>query len=245
VEGTGQEEPRNYKAKEQEREKETGRTEVETSVDDDTDDGGKESSVETGDSVRLEGLPVDVDETVELSGSADLGRLVVVGESGSGKVERVDEEEGGRSGGSTGGDVSGKLRGREGREAYWVSLVRGGERKGRIGKGRKWKRESEDREEGKEGEDKEKTSTDPLPVSLVLLETEERLEVVLEGKVQRLGREVSDDVGGVSSPESSHTLVGVGSLEAVANAGVGSSKSTLLDPEQGYSRGTVVRKSRR
>jgi hypothetical protein len=137
VEGTGQEEPRNYKAKEQEREKETGRTEVETSVDDDTDDGGKESSVETGDSVRLEGLPVDVDETVELSGSADLGRLVVVGESGSGKVERVDEEEGGRSGGSTGGDVSGKLRGREGREAYWVSLARGGERKGRIGKGRK------------------------------------------------------------------------------------------------------------
>ena len=43
-------------------------------------------------------------------------------------------------------------------------------------------------------------TTEPLPVTVVLLETEERLEVILEGKVQSLGREVSDDVGGVTSP---------------------------------------------
>jgi hypothetical protein len=43
-------------------------------------------------------------------------------------------------------------------------------------------------------------TSEPLPVTVVLLETEERLEVILEGKVQGLGREVSDDVGGVTSP---------------------------------------------
>jgi hypothetical protein len=43
-------------------------------------------------------------------------------------------------------------------------------------------------------------SGEPLPVTVVLLETEERLEVVLEGEVQGLGGEVSDDVGGVTSP---------------------------------------------
>jgi hypothetical protein len=43
-------------------------------------------------------------------------------------------------------------------------------------------------------------TTEPLPVTVVLLETEEGLEVILEGKVQSLGREVSDDVGGVTSP---------------------------------------------
>ncbi len=59
----------------------------------------------------------------------------------------------------------------------------------------------------------------PLPVTVVLLETEQGLEVILyrqttisdastfvgmprtEGKVERLGGEVSDDVRGVSSPE--------------------------------------------
>lgn len=68
-------------------------TEVETSVDNDTNDRGDEASVETGNTVRGEGLPVDVDETVELSRTALGGRLVVVGETGSGVVERVDEEE--------------------------------------------------------------------------------------------------------------------------------------------------------
>lgn len=43
---------------------------------------------------------------------------------------------------------------------------------------------------------------EPLPVSVLLpLEVEERLEVVLEGEVQGLGGEVTDDVGGVSSPD--------------------------------------------
>ena len=74
------------------------------------------------------------------------------------------------------------------------------------------------------------TSSEPSPVTLRLLESEEGLEVVLEGEVKSLGREVSDDVGGVSSPESSDSLIGVGPPEAVSNTGVRSSKSSLLDP---------------
>ena len=68
-------------------------TEVETSVDNDTNNGRDETSVETGNTVGGEGLSVDVNETVELSGSSLGGGLVVVGETGSGVVERVDEEE--------------------------------------------------------------------------------------------------------------------------------------------------------
>lgn len=76
-------------------------TEVETSVDNDTNDGGNETSVETGNTVGSEGLLVDIDQTVELSGATRLGRLVVVGQSGSGVVERVDEEEGRSTSGTT------------------------------------------------------------------------------------------------------------------------------------------------
>lgn len=68
------------------------KTEVETSVDDDTNDRGDEASVKTGDTVRCEGLLVDIDQTVELTRATLLGRLVVVGETGTGVVERVDEE---------------------------------------------------------------------------------------------------------------------------------------------------------
>lgn len=55
-------------------------------------------------------------------------------------------------------------------------------------------------------------------------------EVVLESKVQRLGREVPDDVGGVSSPEGDETLIGVGPGEAVRDTLVRGGKTTLLDP---------------
>lgn len=68
------------------------KTEVETSVDDDTNDRGDEASVKTGDTVRSESLLVDIDQTVELTRATLLGRLVVVGETGTGVVERVDEE---------------------------------------------------------------------------------------------------------------------------------------------------------
>lgn len=155
-------------------------TEVESSVDDDSDDGRDESSVETGDTVGGEGLLVNIDETVELSGSSDLGGLVVVGESGSGVVERVNKEERRGSGGSSGSDVSGE----------------------------------------------------PDPVALRLLEPEQGLEVVLEGEVERLSGEVSDHVGGVSSPEGGDSLVGVRSPEAVPDTGVRGGKSALLDPEK-------------
>lgn len=102
-------------------------TEVETTVDDDTDDGGDESTVETGNTVRGEGLAVDIDETVELTGSSTLGGLGVVGETSTGVVEGVDEEKGRGTSGTTGGDIA----------------------------------------------------SEPFPVTVVLLEAEEGLEVVL------------------------------------------------------------------
>ena len=50
-----------------------------------------------------------------------------------------------------------------------------------------------------------------------------------EGKVQGLGGEVTDDVGGVSSPEGEETLVLVGTGEAVVNTLVRTGETTLLD----------------
>ena len=72
--------------------------EVQTTVDDDTSNGGHETTVKTGDTVRGEGLPVHVDEAVELALPAALGGLCVVGKTGTGVVEGVDEEEGGGTG---------------------------------------------------------------------------------------------------------------------------------------------------
>jgi len=50
-----------------------------------------------------------------------------------------------------------------------------------------------------------------------------------EGKVESLGREVTNDVGGVSSPEGNDTLIAVGTAEGITNALVRSGKTTLLD----------------
>lgn len=80
-------------------------SEVKTSVDNDTNNGGNESSVKTGNTIGSKGLLVDVNETVELSGSTLGSGLVVVGKSGSGVVKGVDEKEGGSSGSSTGSQV--------------------------------------------------------------------------------------------------------------------------------------------
>lgn len=69
--------------------------EVQTTVDNDTGDGGAEATVQTSNTVGGEGLAVDVDQAVELTGTtASLGGLGVVGETGTGVVEGVDEEEG-------------------------------------------------------------------------------------------------------------------------------------------------------
>jgi len=153
-------------------------SEVETTVDNDTNDGRDETTVETGDTIRSEGLPVDVDQTVELTGSTTLaGSLGVVGETGTGVVEGVDEEEGRGTGGTTGSNVT----------------------------------------------------SEPLGVTLGLLETEQGLEVVLEGKVQSLGGEVTEHVGGVTTPQGSETLVPVGPGEAVTDTLVRVGKTTLLD----------------
>ena len=80
-------------------------TEVETTVDDDTGDRGTESTVETKDTVRGEGLLVDIDETVELAVTTGLGVLCVVGKTGTGVVEGVDEEEGSGTGHLEGASV--------------------------------------------------------------------------------------------------------------------------------------------
>ena len=102
-------------------------TEVETTVDDDTNDGGDETTVETRDTIGSEGLPVDIDETVELTSSSTLGRFCIVGKTRTRIVQRVHEEKRRCTGGTTRGNVAGE----------------------------------------------------PLPVALALLETEQRLEVIL------------------------------------------------------------------
>lgn len=68
--------------------------EVQTTVDDDTGDGGTETTVQTGNTVSGEGLAVDIDETVELTLTTLLGGLGIVGKTGTGVVQRVDEEQG-------------------------------------------------------------------------------------------------------------------------------------------------------
>lgn len=72
--------------------------EVETTVDDNSENGGTEATVETGNTVSGEGLAVDIDETVELALTGTLGGLGVVGKTGTGVVQRVDEEEGSGTG---------------------------------------------------------------------------------------------------------------------------------------------------
>ena len=81
-------------------------TEVEATVDNDTNDRGNKASIETGDTIRLEGLSVDINKTVELTISSTLCRLGVVGKTGSSVIKRIDEEQGRSTSRATGGDVS-------------------------------------------------------------------------------------------------------------------------------------------
>jgi len=153
-------------------------TKVETTVHDDTNDRGDESTVKSSDAVRREGLAVDIDEAVELALSASLlGRLGVVGQTSTGIVEGVDEQEGRGTSRTTRRDVASK----------------------------------------------------PLPVTILLFEAEQGLEVVLEGKVQSLGGEVTDNVGRVTTPERNQALVRIGASEAVDDALVWVRETTLLD----------------
>lgn len=69
-------------------------SEVQTTVDDNSKDGGTETTVETRDTIRLQGLLVDINETVELAVSTTLGALGVVGKTGTSVIKGVDEQEG-------------------------------------------------------------------------------------------------------------------------------------------------------
>ena len=73
-------------------------TKVETTVDDDTSDGGTETTVQTSDTISGEGLLVDIYQAVELTVTTSLGVLVVVGETGTGVIQGVDEKEGSSTG---------------------------------------------------------------------------------------------------------------------------------------------------
>lgn len=66
-------------------------TEVQTTVDDDTNAGDGETTVQTGNTIGGEGLAVDVNETVELALSTALGSLGVVGKTGTSVVKGVDD----------------------------------------------------------------------------------------------------------------------------------------------------------
>jgi hypothetical protein len=70
----------------------------------------------------------------------------------------------------------------------------------------------------------------PPPVAVaLLLEAEHLLELVAESKVERLRREVTDDVGVVAAPEGHDTLRADGAAGAVGEAGVGAVQTALLD----------------
>merc|ERR1719225_1196456 len=84
-------------------------TEVHATVDEDTDSRDGEASVDALDTVRLQGLDVDIDQTVELTLSTLA--FVVVGQPGPGKVKGVHEEKGQGSGKTTRGNVGGELDG--------------------------------------------------------------------------------------------------------------------------------------
>jgi len=82
-------------------------TEVHATIDENADARDDESTVETLDAVGLEGLGVDVDETLVLTLAAFA--LGVVGQTRTGVVERVDEEKRERTGATAGQDVGREL----------------------------------------------------------------------------------------------------------------------------------------
>jgi len=82
-------------------------TEVHATIDENADARDDESTVETLDAVGLEGLGVDVDETLVLTLAAFA--LGVVGQTRTGVVERVHEEKREGTGAATGQDVGREL----------------------------------------------------------------------------------------------------------------------------------------
>lgn len=81
-------------------------TEVETAVNDNTNDRGHEATVKTRDTVGSEGLLVNIDETVELTSSSALGRLGIIGKTRTGVVKRINEEQRRGTSSTARGDVA-------------------------------------------------------------------------------------------------------------------------------------------
>jgi len=65
-------------------------TEVKTTVNNDTNTRDVETTVQTSDTIRLEGLLVDIDKTLELTFTTLLGRLGIVSKTSTSIIQRVD-----------------------------------------------------------------------------------------------------------------------------------------------------------
>jgi hypothetical protein len=81
-------------------------TEVAATVDDDTSARDPEPTVESDETIRSEGLGVDIYETLVLALTSLLGGLVVVSQTGTSVIERVDEAKGESTSQTSGGHVS-------------------------------------------------------------------------------------------------------------------------------------------
>src|SRR2546423_5389928 len=79
---------------------------VQTTVDDNAEDGRTETTVETSNAVRCQSLSVDIDETIELTCATFSSRLGVVRKTSTSIVQRVHEEERSGTSQTTGGQVS-------------------------------------------------------------------------------------------------------------------------------------------
>jgi hypothetical protein len=138
------------------------KTELETTVDDDTGNGGTETIVDGGGSLSGGGLSEAIEDTVEgLLFTTDIGS-----ETSSGEIEGVADGEGEGSSETS--------------------------------------RDEVDSEEAPEG-------------GLGVVLGEHSLDGVLEREVASLLGEVSHDIGGVSSPEGSESLLGTDTSEAVSH----------------------------
>lgn len=133
----------------------------------------------TGNTIWSESLLVNIEETIELTFTSTLlCGLVVVGETGTGVIKRVDEEEWWSTCGTTGCQVS------EEPETVSITVLLVAE------EGSVWRRRKKCCQSS--------TFFKNFCIEGIRMHS---LEVIFEGKVQSLGREVPDDVGSVSSPD--------------------------------------------
>merc|ERR1719309_1582021 len=149
--------------------------EVHATVDEDSNSRDDKASVEPHDTIGLQGLDINIDETIELSFTTLA--LGIVGQSGPAVVKGVDEEKRHGSCSSSRGNVRCEL-----------PLLRG-----------------------------------------ILRGGEDGLDAVLEGEVERLGGEVSDDIGQVATPQGVDSFRCENPLETVDDSIVRPVQTSLLD----------------